>query len=205
MKVMISQPRYLPAMNYIDRINSVDVFIVLDTVQRTERGWENRNLINGKWLTMPVCSSSRTLIKDAVINGTEWRQVHKNKIDAAYRQHYVNEVYEQYLKGFCNAYAPSLIEGLKYVCKFFGIKTKIVRASEISNVTNGGIQELFDLTKKVGGTTYVSGPTCLDYGLTHELAESNGLRLKVHDHYDKRNFLDYVAAERMLFLQSRQA
>ena len=33
MRIMISQPRYLPTINYLRRILSSDLFIILDNVQ----------------------------------------------------------------------------------------------------------------------------------------------------------------------------
>jgi hypothetical protein len=69
--VMISQPRYLPFIPYLHRIKKADVFIVMNHVQRVERGYENRNrmLCNGKskWVTIPVFNGGRCLIEDSTI------------------------------------------------------------------------------------------------------------------------------------------
>jgi hypothetical protein len=49
----------------------------------------------------------------------------------------------------------------------------------LSDVNNGGINELVNLVKKVNGDVYLSGPTCLGYGFTHEFAKENGLKLEI--------------------------
>ena len=43
--VAISQPRYLPAINYLDRIVRADVFVLLDTCQHQPRAFEHRNRV----------------------------------------------------------------------------------------------------------------------------------------------------------------
>lgn len=60
-KLVISQPRYLPVISYLQRLYFADIFVFLDNVQRQPRGVENRNkiIVNGKekWLSIPVKSS----------------------------------------------------------------------------------------------------------------------------------------------------
>lgn len=205
MKVMISQPRYLPAMNYIKRIADVNMLIILDNVQRTERGWENRNKVNDKWLTIPIKSSSRAIIKDTEIDGDKWKIDHAFRIQNAYNIKEVTQMYLDYVQQFDYDYSMSLYNGIRYVKNLFSITTPIVFASDLTDTINGGIPNLMDLIQKVNGTVYVSGPTCIEYGLTHDVAKSYGIELEIHDHADKRNFLQYIAEERSLNLQSKQA
>ena len=58
MKVAIMQPTYLPWSGYFGLLNSVDLFVYLDSVQFDKRSWQQRNQIksvNGpQWLTVPV-------------------------------------------------------------------------------------------------------------------------------------------------------
>ena len=42
-KVLITQSNYIPWKGYFDSINLVDIFIVYDDMQYTERDWRNRN------------------------------------------------------------------------------------------------------------------------------------------------------------------
>ena len=185
MKVMISQPRYLPAMSYIERIKQADVFIILDNVQRNPRFFENRNKItdkngNEKWLTIPIVSSNRALIKDSIINGNEWKTEHFNKVKNYYENSNMEYFYLKYLsKMDTNSYSECLVNGLYYLKDLFWIKTKFVLASDLSSVTNGGINELVNLVKKVKCDVYLSGPSCLEYGFTHDFAKENGLELEI--------------------------
>ena len=55
--VAIMQPTYLPWSGYFGLIESVDIFVILDTVQFAKRSWQQRNSIktpNGNiFLTVP--------------------------------------------------------------------------------------------------------------------------------------------------------
>jgi hypothetical protein len=184
-KVMISQPRYLPSISYLERIQKADIFVILDTVQRVERGFENRNKIkdrNGveKWLTIPIKSSNRTLIKDTFTNGLDWRVDHYNMVKNYYGNAKLDKYFEDYLTCMdTERYADSLVKGLIYLKVIFNLDTQFVLASTISNVSNGGIDELVRLVKAVNGDTYISGPTCLEYGFTNEYAHSHDLILEI--------------------------
>ncbi len=184
-KVMVSQPRYLPCVGYLNRIAKADVFVILDTVQRNGRVYENRNKIkdrNGgdRWLTIPIESSSRAIIKDTIIFGDTWRTEHFSKM----QEHIADDIALMYYKWYLDKmgslyYRESLVEGLLFLKEIFDIKTEFVLASTLSNTINGGIDELLYLTKKVGGTEYISGPSCIDYGLTEEYAKKHGISLNV--------------------------
>jgi hypothetical protein len=76
------QPYFFPYLGYFDLINSVDRWIVFDTVQYIRHGWINRNRIlhpNSAWqyITVPLKKQSRsTLIKDVEISSIQsnWKQ-----------------------------------------------------------------------------------------------------------------------------------
>jgi aspartate/methionine/tyrosine aminotransferase len=62
-RVAIMQPTYLPWAGYFGLMQSVDLFIILDSVQFAKRSWQQRNQIktmNGPlWLTVPVSSKGK--------------------------------------------------------------------------------------------------------------------------------------------------
>ena len=70
MKVVITQPTYLPWLGYFELVAQADVFVFLDTVQFERQSWESRNKIRSadgrvQWLPVPVISAPLdTLIKD---------------------------------------------------------------------------------------------------------------------------------------------
>lgn len=100
------QPAYLPWPGYFSRLADADELVLLDHVQFTERGWQNRNYIRGTAgpvrLTVPVRrhfgqSITETRIADDVWAGRHWRSLaqtyghapywptHREALEALYR------------------------------------------------------------------------------------------------------------------------
>jgi len=63
MKIAISQPTYLPWLGFLDLIDQVDTFVLLDNVQFEKQSWQQRNRIKTPtgllWLTVPVIFRGR--------------------------------------------------------------------------------------------------------------------------------------------------
>ncbi len=170
MKVAISQPRYLPALNYIQRIAIVDIFVLLDDVQHS-REFENRNRIktpNGPiWLTIP-CKGKRHRknINELRISGWGWIDKHKRTIYLNYKKaKFFSEDFLEYLYDInktSDSLTDILEEHLKKICEYFNIKTKIIRSSELE-VKEKGEKKLYLICKRLGATTYISGPMGRNY------------------------------------------
>lgn len=170
MRGMISQPRYLPTFNYLQRIYQSDIFVVLDDVQHQRRCVEHRNKIiyNDEimWLSIPMVrtNTSRPLIKDLFF--------HKNFIDD-----HNKKIHQAYLK--CNFYDETLykkiydfsglnfveffVKSLKNTFEYFGlVLPKIIFSSSISD-TGYGSKKLANICKSLGINEYISGPNGRDY------------------------------------------
>jgi len=214
LKIVISQPRYLPALNYLQRLFFADEFVILDVVQRQARGWENRNkllLSEPTWLTVPVASSSRSLIVDTLIDGRFWVTEHKKKIS----QHYgkapffsemlLNEAYA--LNEGSNRYADVLVAMLRNVCRLLSFEPNLVYASDLlrpEDFACGGVETLRALSERVGADAYVSGPNGRNYGVVEGFAGS-GIDVLFHEFqhpvYEQRDrpFVPYMGYLDALF------
>lgn len=194
--IVISQPRYLPALNYIQRLRFADEFIILDTVQRQSRGLENRNKImtaNGlKWLTIPISSPSRSQILDTEIDGTEWIRSHRDQVHLSYKSapHYDQDAVRDYYDAIETALHQSLLfsgaicASLEYLGKLFGFKPELRLASEIeeADASQTGPSKLADLAKKVDAQKYISGENGKDYGV-EDAFKRTGIQVAYH-HFD---------------------
>lgn len=174
MKVAISQPRYLPALNYLQRIVIADRFILLDDVQHQRRAFEHRNRLRDAsgvhWLSIPVDRShgSRPRIMDLVVVEPDWTEQHKRRLNAYYQgapyfdPAVVNRLYDQVIG---EARLVDIVERqLRWTLEYLGFEhqDKLVRSSSIP--TDGsGSEHLANLTRAVGGTTYISGPNGRNY------------------------------------------
>jgi len=194
MIVVISQPRYLPALNYLNRLRNANIFVFLDNVQIQRRGYENRNkiLLNGeeKWLTIPISSSSRALIKDSRIAGTDWIAEHKRLIKTAYLKapFFSEEIVETYYEGIYEIiknsnynYRDVLIKFVYNACKIFSFEPKIELASNLINEDEyeKGPINLVKICKKISASIYISGPNGKLYGVEEAFINS-GINVKYH-------------------------
>lgn len=196
MKIAISQPRYLPALNYLQRILLVDTFVLMDNVQYTPRDWENRNRIrtwNGtQWLSVPIAGHHQgRLLQDTIIdNSTPWQRKHYQALVLNYKkapyfhemQSLLAEVYEvRRWQGLCelNFY---LIEAF---LQYLGIKRRLVWASEVG-VNGAGCDQILNLCRRLGATTYISGSLGRGY-LASEQFKQAQIDLLYHD-YDPQPY-----------------
>ena len=194
MDVVISQPRYLPALNYLQRLNFSDIFLVLDMVQRQGRGWENRNkllLPEPNWLSIPVASSSRALICEAAIEESTWVDQHRRAIFENYTGHpyFSVEILDAYFSevrskiGGPGSYLSVLLQLVSNVCAILSIGTRIEVASRISGErtkTLTGVDMLVALSGDIGAERYISGPNGLNYGV-EKAFDFSAVDLLIHE------------------------
>jgi len=134
MIVSVHQPHYLPWSGYVDKIDSADVFVLLDCVQFEKNGWQNRNRIKTSqgesWLTVPVLHDFGQLINETSIdNKMKWRQKHLKSIVTNYSRapffkKYINTFENIYLKEWDNLSTLNT-EMLYMFSEITGVKTKI--------------------------------------------------------------------------------
>jgi len=193
--VMISQPRYLPACNYIRRIGMSDIFVYLDNVQYTKRDFENRNKIltaqGPIWLSIPVIHRSREQkISETFIDySVDWRKSHTSTIYHAYKKAPCFEkIYDGLEKHYIHKY-EYLIEFNSCITSFFlqhlGITdTVILRASDVlkgGDENHSGQSLLVEICRAVGGTRYISGPNGREY-IDETFFKDSGIELFYHDY-----------------------
>lgn len=187
--IVISQPRYLPALTYLQRLYFSDTFILLDNVQRQKRGFENRNrvLVDGKtkWLTIPSKSSSRALIKETTIHGSNWITDHKEKLEQYYNEapyfngDWIAAYYgdlETKIDEFEFDFTSSLNYLIKNICTFFNFEPSLIRASELQSDAvekANGPDKIFEISNAVNTDLYVSGMNGREYGILDSFAGSS--------------------------------
>jgi hypothetical protein len=219
MKVVISQPRYLPALNYLQRLKHADVFVFLDNVQIQTRGWENRNkiLINGKekWLTIPVSSSKREVVFKAKIAGKDWLWKHKETVKYAYlKSPYFDEKYlemyyenvEKVLEDTNFSYSKTLCHLVLNACKIFEIYPNIIKATKLlEKKRKNGVENLYFLAKKVKAVIYISGSNGREYGVK-DYFEKGGIKVLFHDYeypeykqFNSNSFIPWLSFFDILF------
>lgn len=187
MLVGIHQPHYLPWLRYFEKIDACDVFILLDTVQFTKNGWQNRNKIKTAQgdlvLTVPVHANSDTTIAEVAIDTQRrWQRRHQRAIE----QNYKRAPYFEWTMDTIDAFYLRPFESLAELNRemlwawmdLLGIDTPIHVASEL-NVDGTATERLVNLVRAVGGDAYYSGAHALDVYLDAQVVTNAGIGLQL--------------------------
>lgn len=162
MKVTIHQPEHFPYMGFFQKIQSSDVFIILDNVKFRKNYFQNRNKVllkSGKdeWITVQVGKEASSQKINEV--KAKWNNMHKRKL--------LQKIYQNFDFDASEIYShEKLIDinmaSINWAFDILKIKTSVVFASDL-NVPGSKSELLSNLIREVGGTTYVSGPSGKDY------------------------------------------
>lgn len=194
MKVGIIQSSYLPWRGFFDFIASVDVFVILDTVQYSKGSWRNRNKIKtpkgAEWVTVPVLhnSLSQRIIDTQIDYSKPW----KKKQIGSWTANYGASPYFDTLMSLLepldvqhDTISQLNIHLITKICEFLEIKTPLISST---TVDGKGVKtdRLIDILRKLGATSYLSGPSADDY-LDKDAFKKSGIGLEyksyVYDPY----------------------
>ena len=175
MIVGIHQPAYLPWLGYFDRIARVDVFIYLDTVQFQKGSFQNRNKVlcgdKSIWLTVPVQTAGKlytNVLKDVGIDASQdWQSRHIAALQQGYRKAPLFGDIMDRLEPFYSRSWTHLSELCWEMLLSFndllGVKTRIVKASDLGDVEGRKSDLVLNLCRAVGVNHYLSGSQGRDY------------------------------------------
>jgi hypothetical protein len=169
--VTVHQPHFLPWLGYLHRMAQADLFILLDHVQFERRNYQNRTMIRldgeARWLSVPVEQRSqkeRIVEKriDNSLHGTPrwWSPGHFQTIRQAYRDAPFTAEYAPALRRIFETRWERLVELnaalLEFMRDAFGIKTKLVRSSDL-NVAGAKSELILNLCREVGADALLAG------------------------------------------------
>lgn len=216
-RIAISQPTYLPWVGFLDQIDSVDCFVLLDTVQFVRQSWQHRNRIKTpsglQWITVPVAFKGRfgQLIRDVEIRTGDFPSHHIRAIELSYRR---APFFEQYFPRLVSILEKSPAgarladlntELTSWAATELGINTPLVRASDL-NVTGKRTHMLSAICEQLGASCYVSPLGSAAYLLDEiEILHGAGIEVVfqnyVHPEYNQLfpPFLPYACILDLLF------
>jgi hypothetical protein len=214
-RVAIMQPTYLPWSGYFGLMQSVDVFVLLDSVQFARRSWQQRNQIktaNGaQWLSVPVLSKGK---RDQLISEVELEKssgfaaAHRRSIQNSYARTPHFKKYADTLLPLLDNRSPLLadltIALILHLKAQLGIETRMLRSSELE--CNGAKADLLaSLCKQIGASAYVSPPGSKAYLDESDAFNANNVSVLYyafkHPEYPQPfgEFLPYMSVIDMLF------
>jgi len=168
MRIAISQPTYLPWIGYLDLIDQVDTFVLLDNVQFERQSWQQRNRIKTprglQWLTVPVRFRGRfgQLINEVEIRDYEFWRNHLRAIELNYRRApFFDDYFEKLSSGLeIKSSATALIADLdirllEWFMDVLGIRTRLVLSSHLK-LPGRRTELLANICNSLGEKHYVS-------------------------------------------------
>jgi len=185
MNVLITQPRYFPSFEMLDRIAMADIVVFLDNTMLDTRAFENRTLIRcdekPKWLTMPV---SKRKIKDAVIK-QEFVREHRQLIKEYYGEY--SQIFEHCLVIEKEKYIDYMEEHYKKLFEYIGQDKILLKRSQILYDDSTGKEEIKLLLKELNATKYITGDNCLNYGLNQSFLDDIHVELELCNFEERCN------------------
>lgn len=192
MRISINQPSYLGWLGYFELISSSDVFMFLDDVPFSHQSWRSRNRIRTtapkgwSWLSVPVKNPHvvQNINLVEIDNGRHWAKKHIRTISQYYGK---SEHFDEYfgpLKEILESPQSLLceldIETTKYLLECLGIKTKIMRTSDLEASADKS-EKLLALCESVGATEYYSPQLSKEY-LDESIFAEKGIRVLYQDY-----------------------
>lgn len=191
MIVSINQPAYLPWVGFFDRIARSDLHVVLDHVQFEKNSFVNRNRVRSSqgavWLTVPVRTAGRfhqLPICEVEIAHAAWRRKHWTTLQQCYARtaHFPSHAgfFERLYHRDWQTLEPLLRESTSYLLKALGIRTPMLRSSELK-VAGEKSALVVAICHAVGATKYLSGPLGRNYLDLTSFADA-GIAVEFHDY-----------------------
>ncbi len=181
----IHQLHYLPWLRYFHKIALCDTFVILDNIQFNKNGWQNRNKIKTQkgwaYLTVPVfqkCEQNLSEVK--VDNHQPWQRKHWGSLSGFYSKAPYFKEHAEFLKKIYETPWEKLndinYEMLFYFVKVLGVKTKIIRGSDLK-LHGEATERLVGICKDLGAKTYLTGAYAAEVYLENALFEKEGIGL----------------------------
>lgn len=158
------QPTHLPWTGTISLIDQADMYVLYDTVQFSRQTWQQRNQIRGQdgtliWLTVPTQKPSFLPIHQTQIAGDGWRYKQWRQIRNAYKHTphwtHLEQLLEPIYSQPWQQLADLTTTTTRLIAHHLGITTEIVRATTLPPTRPGRIEQLEDIIRHTGATTFL--------------------------------------------------
>lgn len=170
--VVVHQPDFVPYLGFFHRLLQCDVWVVLDHVQLNKEGWVHRDQIKTaygvKWLSIPLKKSPlSTSILETEASSVDWRGEHMRKLHEAYGKatHYraVLPLLKAIYACKSNCLPQFTMHGLTLLLAALDIQVPRILYSSALEPQASSNALVAELTKKAGGTRYLSGLGARNY------------------------------------------
>ena len=189
MRVVFSQPMYLPWQGLFDQLRHADIFIHYDDAQFTKGGFLNRVQMKTpdgfSWLTVPaIYHSGETMLQTTLDATKHWQEKHISTLRQSLAGlPHTEEVLTALTPTIFASYdslAALNIALFEQLSGMMGFTPRFLRSSEMG-ITAHASEKVQQVVSAVGGTTYITGHGAKNY-LDHELLERHGIATEYIDY-----------------------
>lgn len=163
----VMQPYLFPYIGYVQLINAVDRFVLLDDVNYINKGWINRNriLVNGNEFTFTIPlkdASQNKLIKDIdLADDNKWRGKLLKTIEMSYKRAPFAANVMPLVSSVINLNTTKITEMISHsfelLMQYLSIKTQLVKSSTVYDVTDLKAEaRILAICQKAGATQYIN-------------------------------------------------
>lgn len=182
------QPTYLAWPGYFARMIGADQVVLMDDVQFTDRGWQNRNHIwdpqlGRRMLTIPVIKNGRfgQKINEVEISGSDWKEKHFRLINHSYpklsKRGEVGDSITSYYKQEYERLIDASTAFIDMALKLLDINLDVTLSSELC-IEGEKTTRLVNLCHATGCNVMRVGQGALNY-LDVEMLSDSGIEVEV--------------------------
>ncbi|TNE67861.1 MAG: hypothetical protein EP335_00420 [Alphaproteobacteria bacterium] len=181
--IAIMQPYFVPFIGYFQLVSAVDTFVLYDDVQFTKKGYMTANAINlegvAETVSLNVRDKSRIdIVRNKTLAADEFaKSLRKLKAKLARRPHFDADLFDRIMTPGSDNLYDYLAGQIATVADHLGIRTRIVRSSDIADTAAlKGEDKIVALCQALGDSDYLnsSGGQAL---YTKEGMAGHGIRL----------------------------
>lgn len=184
MRVAIHQPNFVPWMPFFQKMEAVDVFVILARCQFEKGKYQNRFRFQNQWFTMSVNHGLQPIIEKRYVRSKEdWEAIMGRLPKYAFTLSQFSSCVEETLWS-CN------LKIILAIAARLRIKTQIIM-DPISSLK--GTDRLVEICKILNADTYLAGQSGANYMESEKFADA-GIKVEYQDltKADKRHSLEVL-------------
>jgi hypothetical protein len=189
MRVVFSQPMYLPWQGLFDQLRHADIFIHYDDAQFTKGGFLNRVQMKTpegfSWLSVPVLYHLGDTMRSTRLDATQrWQEKHltalRQTLSGLPYAHAAIDALEPTVRAPYDSLAELNIALFEQLAGMMQLRARFMRSSQWQ-IESTASEKVLHVLQHVGATTYITGHGARNY-LDHALLESHGIATEYIDY-----------------------
>ncbi len=187
MNIAIHQPNFFPYLGFFEKMNQVDVFVIMEHCQFEKGGYQNRFNIDDQWFSMSTGRKLLPIREKRYVNAeADWDRIKRNL--PQYK--YILDRFDGCLHKDLVHTNGSIIHTLAHQMGMIGPRKQCLIARDFPTQKTGS-QRLLDICKHYGATEYLSGISGKKY-LDEKLFIDAGIKVTYQESPTNKPILQHI-------------